>query len=77
MSDADFSKSQVQLLEELRILRQRLAVLEAGELAAQSEASAEQLRQVIQNMPVMMLAYDEARDKIVVWNLECEHVPAA
>ncbi len=74
MSDADFSKSQAQLLEELRLLRQRLAVLEAGDLAAQSEASAERLRQVVQNMPVMMLAYDEARDKIVVWNQECERV---
>ncbi len=74
MNHDDFSKSEVQLIEELDALRQRIAVLEASDLAVQMETGAERLRKVIQNMPVMMLAYDEARDRIVVWNQECERV---
>ncbi len=74
MNHDDSGKTRVQLIEELIALRQRVAALEASDLAAQTEASAERLRQVIQNMPVMMLAYDEARMHIVVWNQECERV---
>jgi PAS domain S-box-containing protein len=63
---------------ELAVLRQRVALLEQ-ELARQrvvasGAASAERLRQVIQSMPAMLLAYDETREHIIVWNRECERV---
>ncbi len=38
-----------------------------------SKQGAERLRQIVQNMPVMMNAFDEKR-KIIVWNRECERV---
>ncbi len=74
MNHDDSGKTQAQLIAEITALRQRIAALEVGALAAQSEASAERLRQVVRNMPVMMLAYDQARLNIVVWNQECERV---
>ncbi len=36
--------------------------------------SEERLRQVIQNMPVMLVAYDADKVNIIVWNHECERV---
>ena len=37
------------------------------------QKSEENLRQVVQNMPVMLDAFDE-NDNIIVWNKECERV---
>ena len=80
MNGSDRRKTRAQLIDELTALRQRIAELEARQararsrLEAVSEAEGERLRQVIQSMPVMMLAYDESRTNIVAWNKECERV---
>jgi PAS domain-containing protein len=34
----------------------------------------ERLRRVLENMPVMLVAYDEQASAFVVWNRECERV---
>jgi PAS domain-containing protein len=80
----DSDKSRDQLLEELNELRQRVVELEASEAGLQrvdgalraSEVghSPQRLRQVIQSMPVMLLALDEERQTIIAWNHESERV---
>jgi|GEM_PF-7067418 len=53
-------------------------ILLAFEGLSESEASLrrseERLRQVIQNMPVMLVAYGVDKTSIIVWNHECERV---
>jgi PAS domain S-box-containing protein len=70
--------SRDQLIGEIDRLSKRVAELEAGATAQHARettrASEDRLRQVIQSMPVMMLAYDETRSHIIVWNRECERV---
>ncbi len=78
MNGDDRRKTRAQLIDELAALRQRIAELEArragGGAARASETEGERLRQVIQSMPVMMLAFNESRTSIIVWNRECERV---
>ena len=72
--------------DELKIkVRKRTADLECVNIQLKREAeerkrieqslrkSEDRLRQVIQNMPVMMCAYQN-KDEIIVWNRECERV---
>lgn len=74
MSDQSH-KTRDELLAEIAGLRQRIAELEAAQaMRAAAEAGEDRLRQVIQSMPVMMLAFDEGLDHITVWNHECERV---
>ncbi len=73
--DNNTTRTTAKLLEELATLRQRVAELEAAQaIRAIAEAGEERLRQVIQSMPVMMLAFNESRNRIIVWNHECERV---
>ncbi len=52
----------------------RIRRLRAERAAAQAvQESEERLRQVVQNMPVMMDAFD-AEGRLLVWNRECEQV---
>ena len=52
----------------------RIQRLRAERAAAQAvQESEERLRQVVQNMPVMMDAFD-AEGRLLVWNRECEQV---
>ncbi len=54
------------------LLREHIAERERAEAALR--ASEERLRQVIQNMPVMLMAWGEDTAGVSVWNRECERV---
>ena len=74
----DRKKNKQQLIQELADARKRVAALEAAQTERKrvEEASGEgeeRLRRVVQNMPVMMDAFD-AGWNIIVWNRECERV---
>jgi PAS domain S-box-containing protein len=72
----DHKKSRDELIRELSEAHRRISVLESAEHQHTSEAlreSEERLRRVVQNMPVMMDAFD-AEGNIIVWNGECERV---
>lgn len=74
MSDQSH-KTRDELLAEIAGLRQRIAELEAAQMVqGAAEAGEDRLRQVIQSMPVMMLAFNERLNRIIVWNHECERV---
>ncbi len=76
---ADQDRSTAQLINELAALQRRVAELEAAEAERNRAEQAlresdERLRNVLQNMPVMLLAYNEDATRIIVWNRECERV---
>ncbi|MBN2471679.1 MAG: PAS domain S-box protein [Anaerolineae bacterium] len=71
IEDAD--KSQAELIIELQTLRRRLDELERL-VSPGADAQSSQLRLFLQDMPVMVLAYNEALTRVVVWNRECERV---
>ncbi len=71
----DYDRAQAELLTELKALRRRVNELERlASPTPGSDAQTAQLRLFLQDMPVMMLAYNELLTRVVVWNRECERV---